>query len=287
MSAAIVGTVLPSLQQLGGMRVHRTLPARGVPMVGPFIFADVFGPAPFPSGPGMGVAPHPHIGISTVTWLFSGAIHHRDSLGTSAMIRPGQVNLMTAGRGITHSERPPAGGTGDIPTLWGMQTWLALPDALEEMAPVFEQQAILPVVEIDGARATVIMGSLWGETAPTTCHAPAIHAEIVLSPGGSIPIESVATERAVMLVEGAAELDGAPLQLHALHLLGAGHQPLLGSAKGARLMLLGGEPLYTPRHIWWNFVNSSPERIREAMVDWQEGRFPPVPGDPDNEGEQR
>lgn len=135
MNAAIVGTVLPSLQQLGGMRVHRTLPTRGVAMVGPFIFADVFGPAPFPSGPGMGVAPHPHIGISTVTWLFSGAIHHRDSLGTSAMIRPGQVNLMTAGRGITHSERPPAAGAGDIPTLWGMQTWLALPTLWKRWLP--------------------------------------------------------------------------------------------------------------------------------------------------------
>jgi redox-sensitive bicupin YhaK (pirin superfamily) len=152
------------------------------------------------------------------------------------------------------------------------------------MAPAFEQQTSLPVVDANGARATVIMGSIWGETAPTTCHAPTLHAEIVLSPSGSIAIESVATERAVMLVEGAAELDGTPLQLHALHLLGAGHQPLLGSEKGARLMLLGGEPLYTPRHIWWNFVHSSPERIREAIVDWQEGRFPPVPGDQGEQG---
>lgn len=282
MSSPILHTITPGQHDLGGLWVRRALPAPGVGMVGPFIFVDMFGPAELPAGRSMDITPHPHIGISTVTWLFEGAIHHRDSIGTDAIIRPGQVNLMTAGRGITHSERSPEDLRGKVQPIWGMQTWLALPDGLEEMDPAFEQQQVLPVVEERGARATVIMGKLWGEQAPTTCHCPTIYADIELSAGGEIPIDPDATERAVMLVSGGANLNGEPLQLYGLHLLAAGDQLRLTSDHGARVMLLGGEPLYTPRFIWWNFVASSQERIRQATRDWQEGRFPDVPGDPDN-----
>ena len=282
MSGAILHTITPSQHQLAGLLVQRALPARGVGMIGPFIFVDLFGPARFVPRPDMGVAPHPHIGISTVTWLFDGTIRHRDSLGSDALIQPGQVNLMTAGKGITRSERYPLPDPPVSQKVWGMQTWLALPDGLEEMDPVFEQQTAVPSFTAPGARAAVIMGSLWGLTAPTTCHAPTIYADIELEPGGSILIEPSVSERAVMLVDGAASLAGEPLQLHGLHLLAAGGALPLTSQTGARVMLLGGEPLYTPRHIWWNFVSSSQERIRQAARDWQEGRFPPVPGDPDN-----
>ncbi|MCC6926001.1 pirin family protein [Novosphingobium sp.] len=282
MSGAILRTVTPVQHDLGGMYVRRALPAPGVGMVGPFIFVDQFGPAEFIAGSGMAITPHPHAGLSTVTWLFDGAIHHRDSLGTSALIRPGQVNLMTAGKGITHSERSPEDLHGQRQRVWGIQTWLALPDELEDMHPAFEQVADLPVIEERGARATVIMGTLWGMRAATTCHAPTIYADIALEPGGEIPINPDATERAVMLVNGGASLDGQPLRPYDLNLLDAGDQLRLTSDHGGRVMLLGGEPLYTPRYIWWNFVSSSPERIRQWTRDWQDGKFPPVPGDPDN-----
>ena len=282
MSGAILHTITPTQHDLGGLWVRRALPSPGIGMVGPFIFVDMFGPAELPAGRAMDITPHPHIGISTVTWLFEGAIHHRDSIGTDAVIRPGQVNLMTAGRGITHSERSPEDLRGKAQRIWGMQTWLALPDGLEEMAPTFEQQQVLPVVTEQGVRATVIMGRLWGKEAPTTCHSPTIYADIALSGGGEIAIERAATERAVMLVSGGASLDDQPLQLYGLHLLAGGAELRLRSDHGARVMLMGGEPLYTPRFIWWNFVSSSQERIRQATRDWQEGRFPKVPGDPDN-----
>lgn len=281
MSGAILHTITPTQHDLGGLWVRRALPSPGIGMVGPFIFVDMFGPAELPVGRSMDITPHPHIGISTVTWLFDGAIHHRDSIGTDAIIRPGQVNLMTAGSGITHSERSPHERRGKVQSIWGMQTWLALPDGLEEMAPTFEQHQVLPVFEEHGARATVIMGNLWGKQAPTTCHCPTIYADIALTAGGEIAIEPAATERAVMLVSGGASLDAQPLQLYGLHLLAAGEKLRLHSDHGARVMLMGGEPLYTPRFIWWNFVASSQERIRQATRDWQEGRFPAVPGDPD------
>jgi hypothetical protein len=275
-------TIRPVTHDLGAFKVRRVLPSPGRIMVGPFIFVDQFGPAVIPAGQSMDVRPHPHIGLATVTWLFESAIDHRDSLGSFATIRPGQVNLMTAGAGIVHSERGlPA--QRDLPKpIYGMQTWLALPDGQEDIAPAFEAHADLPLVEDGCASARVIIGSLWGRTAPTTQHSPAIYADIVLAPGGAIPIDPAATERAVMLVGGGAELDGTPLTLFTLNLLNAGSTLRLSSETGGRVMLLGGEPLYTPRHIWWNFVSSSTERIRQAAADWQAGHFPPVPGDPGN-----
>ena len=282
--SAILRVISPSQHELGGMWVRRALPSIGVGMIGPFIFVDQFGPAEFTGNTGLGIPPHPHAGISTVTWLFEGAIHHRDSLGTSAVIRPGQVNLMTAGRGITHSERSPTESLGQVQRIYGMQTWLALPDELEEMDPAFESHADLPVIELHGARATIIMGKLWGERAPTTCHAPTIYAEIELEAGGAIPIDPDAAERAVMLVGGDAELDGQSLPSFGLALLAPGRQVQLSSSSGGRMMLLGGATFSSPRYMWWNFVSSSQQRIRDKTRDWQEGRFAPVPGDPDNHG---
>lgn len=274
-------TITPVTHDLGQFQVRRAIPSRERTMVGPFIFVDQFGPAQLAIGKGMDVRPHPHINLATVTWLFEGAIDHRDSLGTFATIRPGQVNLMTAGRGIVHSERSPADERSAGARLYGMQTWLALPDGREEIDPAFEAATDLPLVEDGGARATVIMGELWGIRAPTTTHAHTIYAEIVLEARGRLPVEAGADERAVMLVGGEAALDGQPLELYALTVLEPGRAMTLASASGGRIMLLGGEAFATRRHVWWNFVSSSRERIVQAREDWQEGRFPLVPGDSD------
>ncbi|MBX7495568.1 pirin family protein [Qipengyuania sp. 6B39] len=275
-----IDTVLtPTTHDLGQFEVRRVLPARARSMVGPFIFVDQFGPAQLDLGSGMDVRPHPHINLATVTWLFEGAIDHRDSLGSFSTIRPGQVNLMTAGRGIVHSERSPASERKTGPKLYGMQTWLALPDGREEIDPAFEAVTDLPVIEDGRARAIVIMGELWGARASTTTHADTIYAEIVLEPGGAIPLEDDADERAIMLVGGEASVDGHELEKYTLNVLQPGRDMTLESKSGARVMLLGGEAFETRRHAWWNFVSSSRERIEQAKADWRAGRFPTVPGD--------
>lgn len=285
MSEPILQTITPVTHDLGAFQVRRVLPARARTMVGPFIFVDQFGPAVLPVGTAMDVRPHPHINLATVTWLFggeyAGAIDHRDSLGTFATIRPGQVNLMTAGRGIVHSERGPADERAAGPRLYGMQTWLALPDGREEIDPAFEQQADMPLIEDGGTSARVIMGTLWGQTAPTTQHSQTIYAEILLAPGGAIPIDNSADERAVMLVGGEARIGGVALELYSLAVLAPGTALKLTSEGGGRVMLLGGEAFTSKRHVWWNFVSSSRERIHQAKRDWEQGRFPKVPGDED------
>jgi redox-sensitive bicupin YhaK (pirin superfamily) len=273
-------TITPVTHDLGAFTVRRVLPSKARTMIGPFIFVDQFGPADL-SGDGMNVRPHPHINLATVTWLFDGAIDHRDSLGTFATIRPGQVNLMTAGRGIVHSERSPAGELARNPRMFGMQTWLALPDGREEIDPAFEAVTDLPVVADSGARASVIMGELWGTRAPTTTYAATIYADIVLEAGGAIPLDAEADERAVMLVDGAAEVDGVTLERYQLAVLTPGAAMRLSSASGGRVMLLGGEAFTTRRHVFWNFVSSDRERINHAKDDWRAGRFPLVPGDED------
>ncbi|HEX2793435.1 MAG TPA: pirin family protein [Croceicoccus sp.] len=273
-------TVTPVAHDLGNFEVRRAVPSAQCRMVGPFVFVDEFGPARLDAGHGMDVRPHPHIGLATVTYLFEGAIDHRDSLGNHATIRPGAVNLMTAGRGIVHSERTPPAERATGLDLFGMQTWLALPERLEETEPAFESVAAsdLPVIDDGGARARVIMGSLWGKSAPTTCHAETIYADIALDAGGRIPLDADADERAVMLVAGDASADGEPLDLYALHVLQPGRAMTLASERGARVMLLGGESM-GPRRVWWNFVSSRMERIEQAKEDWKAGRFPLVPGD--------
>ena len=272
-------TLTPTTHDLGQFEVRRVLPAKTRSMVGPFIFVDQFGPAQLDLGSGMDVRPHPHINLATVTWLFEGAIDHRDSIGSFATIRPGQVNLMTAGKGIVHSERSPEAERKAGPKLYGMQTWLALPDGREEIDPAFEAVTDLPVIEDGHAKAIVIMGELWGERAPTTTHADTIYAEIMLEPGGMIPLEEDADERAVMLVGGEASVDGHALTLYQLAVLQPGREMTLESRSGVRVMLMGGEAFTTKRHAWWNFVSSSRERINQAKDDWREGRFGTVPGE--------
>jgi len=280
---SILQTVIPVTHDLGGFQVRRAIPSPTRAMVGPFVFVDQFGPARLAPGEGMDVRPHPHINLATVTWLFEGAIDHRDSLGTFSTIHPGTVNLMTAGKGIVHSERSPQTERGGGPALYGMQTWLALPDGREELEPAFEAVSDIPVMEDTCVKAQVIMGELWGKRAPTTTYAETIYAEIDLGPAGAIPIDGSARggadERAVMLVGGEASIDGLPLDLYALVLLKPGETMTLRSDRGGKVMLMGGEAFADRRYVWWNFVSSSRERINQAKEDWQQGRFPKVPGD--------
>lgn len=273
--------ITPSTHDLGAFEVRRTLPTKGRTMVGPFIFVDQFGPAHFDIGKGMDVRPHPHINLATVTYLFEGAIDHRDSLGTYATIHPGALNLMTAGKGIVHSERTPEPERASGSPISGMQTWIALPDGKEEIDPAFEHVAKqdLPLIENDGVSARVIMGSLWGATAPTTQHSATIYADILMNAGASIPIDADADERAILVAMGEASLDGERLDTHSLYVLKPGQAMTLRAASDARVMLLGGEAFTTPRHVWWNFVSSSRDRINQAKADWKAGKFPLVPGD--------
>jgi len=279
--SSIVQTITPVTHDLGDFKVNRTLPGKQRTMVGPFIFVDEFGPARLPAGGGMDVRPHPHINLATVTYLFEGAIEHRDSIGSHQVIEPGAINLMTAGSGIVHSERSPEELRPEGPSLYGMQTWLALPDGREEIDPAFDHVGPdgLPLVEDQGASARVLMGTLWGASAATPCHSPTIYADIMLDAGGSIPVEAEADERAVTLVGGEAELDGQPLEQFALYILRPGHEARLTSATGGRLMLMGGQAFATQRFVFWNFVSSSRDRINQAKHDWKALRFPLIPGD--------
>ena len=250
-------------------------------MVGPFIFFDQMGPAQLLPGSGIDVRPHPHINLSTVTYLFDGAIGHRDSLGSDLVIEPGAVNLMTAGHGIAHSERSPSEARPQGPVLSGIQTWLALPEAQEEIDPAFEHvpAEALPVIEGQGATARVIMGELWGQRAPTTTYAGTIYADIALEPGGSVPVDASAEERAVYCALGEASLEGMTLEPQRLYILKPGIAATLRSESGGRVMLCGGDAFTTPRHVWWNFVSSRRERIEEAKRAWKAREFPAVPGD--------
>ncbi len=277
----ILQTITPVTHDLGDFKVNRTLPGRERTMVGPFIFVDEFGPARLPGGRGMDVRPHPHINLATVTYLFEGAIEHRDSIGSHQVIEPGAVNLMTAGSGIVHSERSPRELRPAGPSLYGMQTWLALPDGREEVNPAFDHvgNEQLPLIEDGVVRARVLMGTLWGATAATPQHSPTIYADIELGAGGTVPVEPGADERAVMLVGGEAELDSEMLKPFALYILRPGHAARLSSANGGRLMLMGGEAFTSRRYVFWNFVSSSRDRIDQAKEEWKAQRFPLIPSD--------
>lgn len=280
---SIMKTITPVSHDLGGFTVRRAVPSKECRMVGPFVFVDQFGPAHLELGKGMDARPHPHINLATVSWLFdgeyAGAIDHRDSLGSFYTVRPGTVAVMTAGRGIVHSERSPQSERDAGAGLYGMQTWVALPDGQEEIDPAFDATGNLPQIEGDGASATVIAGSLWGQRAATKTYAETIYAEINLAPGGSIPIDAEADERALMLVGGEAKVDGTPLELYQLVVLKPGAAMTLSSGNGGKVMLLGGEDFPTKRYVWWNFASSRRDRIEQAKEDWREGRFGKVPGD--------
>ncbi|WP_239804520.1 pirin family protein [Croceicoccus hydrothermalis] len=280
MTDPILKTVTPISHDLGAFTVHRAVPQEACRSVGPFVFVDEFGPSTLDIGTGMDVRPHPHIGLSTVTYLLEGAIEHRDSLGSRQVITPGAVNLMTAGRGIVHSERSPADERAAGPRLFGTQTWLALPDGKENIDPAFESIASkdLPIVSDGGSQARIIMGTLWGKTAPTTCHTETINADIELAPDGSMPIGTEVAERAILLLAGDASIDGVALDPLKLIVLRPGAAAVLSSREGGRVFLLGGEPV-GKRYVWWNFVHSSRDRIEQAKEDWRDGKFPRVPGD--------
>lgn len=278
---AIEQVIVPRVRDLGGFDVRRALPAPAKQMVGPFIFFDQMGPATFLAGAGIDVRPHPHIGLATVTYLFEGEIYHRDSLGTALPIRPGEVNLMTAGRGIVHSERSAPEQRAAGPRLFGIQSWMALPKAHEETAPRFDHltAAELPRIEGEGKRVRVILGSLYGEEAPTPFPHPAFYAEAVLAPGAILPLDPDYDERAIYIVSGQIDIAGQAFEAGRLLVFRPGDRISILALSNARLMLLGGEAMDGPRHIWWNFVSSSQDRIAQAKNEWRQGRFDIVPGD--------
>jgi redox-sensitive bicupin YhaK (pirin superfamily) len=278
--------IVPRTSDLGGgFEVRRALPSRQRRMVGPFIFFDQMGPIVFRAGTGLDVRPHPHIGLATVTYLFEGEILHRDSLGTVQPIQPGAVNWMTAGSGIVHSERTGPDARAQGGPLFGIQSWVALPQAHEETAPAFahHDKNSLPVIEGDGARVRLIAGTLCGARAPVRTASAMVYADARLAPGARFVLGTEHEERAAYLIEGSVELPecGEPFVTGQLLIFRPGAEIVLTAAKTApaRLMLLGGAPMDGPRHIWWNFVSSSKERIEQAKADWKEGRFAPVPAE--------
>ncbi len=280
---AIEQVIVPRARDLGGFSVRRALPAAGRQMVGPFIFFDQMGPAEFLLGQGIDVRPHPHIGLATVTYLFDGEIMHRDSLGSLQPIRPGELNLMTAGRGIVHSERPPESDRRNGARLFGLQLWAALPASHEESAPRFVHHARseLPRIEGEGKRVSIIMGSLYGATSPAAFPHASFYAEAVLAPGAVLPLDPDYDERAIFIVSGEVDIAGDTFGAGRLLVFKPGDRISVMALSNARLALIGGEPMDGPRHIWWNFVSSSADRIRAAKADWKAGRFDAVAGDPE------
>jgi len=270
-------------RDLGGFSVRRVLPAGGLQTVGPFIFFDHMGPATFAPGDGVDVRPHPHIGLATVTYLFAGEFMHRDSLGTAQLIRPGDVNWMVAGRGIVHSERTPSaarGAPGGAP-IHGIQTWVALPGEHEETDPAFEHHPAprLPEIHGTGVALRLIAGAAYGRHAPTTVYSPMFYLAATLEAGAEVDLPAEYAERAAYVAEGEVAAAGERHGVGRMIVYEAGVQASLRALTPVRLMLLGGAPLDGPRHVWWNFVSSSPERIERAKLDWREQRFAEVPGD--------
>ena len=273
--------IIPRARDLGGFEVRRALPSAKRQMVGPFIFFDQMGPAEFLTGKGLDVRPHPHIGLATVTYLFAGEVMHRDSLGTLQPIRPGEVNWMTAGRGIAHSERTAPEMRARGAKLFGIQTWVALPRHAEEAAPGFAHHGreALPVLAGEGKEVRIIVGSLYGERSPVDTFSETFYADASLKPGTSLPLPAEHEERAVYVLQGTIEIAGDRFEAGQFLVFRPGDAIAIRAASRARLLLLGGATMDGPRHIWWNFVSSSKERIEQAKADWKNGRFASVPGD--------
>lgn len=279
---ALEVVIVPRVRDLGdGFAVRRALPHGRRQMVGPFIFFDQFGPIQFVSGKGMDVRPHPHIGLATVTYLFDGSIMHRDSEGNIQEIQPGAMNLMTAGSGIAHSERTPDAQRASGQAMLGLQSWIALPKGKEEIAPTFQHYgaASLPTVQDNGFRARVIAGRLFGATSPVEMVSPWFYVEVALEAGMSAPLDADHEERAIYLVDGEVEIAGDRHEAPQLLVFRPGDRITVRATKPTRMMFLGGDALEGPRHIWWNFVSSSKERIEQAKEDWKTGRFAPVPNE--------
>lgn len=268
-------------RDLGGFTVRRLLPAMAHRAVGPFVFFDHLGPVQFAAGAGMDVRPHPHIGLATVTWLFDGALLHRDSLGTAAEIRPGEVNWMTAGRGIVHSERTPAGLRAQSHRLHAVQTWVALPRHAEECAPAFQQvrAAELPTITLGDAQLTLVAGRVGAACSPVDSAAPALMLAAALPDAVAFQIPDLAAERALYLASGSGVLDGEAIEAGTLWVLPRHAECRLELNGPAEIMIVGGAPLDGPRKMDWNFVSSRQERIDQARADWAAQRFDPVPGE--------
>ena len=277
--------IVPRVHDLGGLKVQRALPCAKRKMVGPFVFFDQFGPAEFLTGSGVDVRPHPHIGLSTVTYLYQGQMCHQDSLGTSMSIEPGEVNWMTAGKGITHSERTQANIRAHNHSLFGIQTWVALPEDQEEIEPSFEHQKkqALPVIEDKGKCVNLILGTLYGERSPVKVHSEMFYADVHLKAGYKIPLSPEHEDRGLYITQGEIEVAGEVFSSGQMMTFRTGDEITISALKETRMMMLGGESL-GKRHIWWNFVASSKEKIEHAKQawregDWQNGRFSLPPDD--------
>lgn len=279
--AAIEHVIVPRARDLGGFEVRRALPSAQRQMVGPFIFFDQMGPAEFLLTNGIDVRPHPHIGLATVTYLFEGEIFHRDSLGSAMAILPGDLNLMSAGRGIVHSERETSEARQKKRRMFGIQAWAALPKSHEETAPAFDHfpQERLPRIEGEGKRVRIIMGELYGERSPVSFPHDVCYAEAVLAPGAVLPLDPTHEERGIYIASGEIDIAGDRFEAGRLLTFRPGDRISVLALSHARLMLLGGAPMDGPRHIWWNFVSSSKDRIEAAKADWAQRRFSLVPGD--------
>jgi redox-sensitive bicupin YhaK (pirin superfamily) len=278
---AIETLIVPRARDLGGFEVRRALPAPKRQMVGPFIFFDQAGPAEFLAGQGVDVRPHPHIGLGTVTYLYRGDFRHRDSTGADQTIRPGELNWMVAGRGVSHSERTSAAARSGPNSLFGIQTWLALPGRHEDMAPMFEHHGkeALPVIEDSGVSVRLILGDAYGEKAPATMFSETFYADVALEAGSRLPMPDDHEDRGIYIVEGSISIAGQEYEASQMMVFRPGDRITVAAGdRGARLMILGGATLSGPRYIWWNFVASSRERIEEAKAEWRaenwgKGRF--------------
>lgn len=265
----------------GGFVVRRLLPSVNRRSVGPFIFFDHFGPVEVPAGANHDVRPHPHIGLATVTYLFDGAMMHRDSLGTEQLIEPGAINWMTSGRGIVHSERRPPALQGKSYGLHGLQLWTALPLAHEEDEPSFAHTpaSAIPELPLGDARVRVLVGTAFGATSPVAAFSRTLYLDVVLPAGGSLTLPALEAEMAVYPVQGRAWVEGQPLPAHTMSVPPAGEPVHVSAPEPARFVVVGGEPLDAPRHMWWNFVSSRKDRILQAAEDWDAQRMGRVPGD--------
>ncbi|MEM9670499.1 MAG: pirin family protein [Pseudomonadota bacterium] len=284
---AIETQIIPRARDLGGFEVRRALPSPKRQLVGPFIFFDQMGPAEFIRDGGIDVRPHPHIGLATVTYLFQGEFQHRDSLGTNQMIYPGEVNWMIAGKGITHSERTSPETRAGRHSLYGIQTWVALPEKDEDMNPAFEhhEKAALPLIEDTDKSIRLILGNAYGAEAPVSTFTEMFYADAALQPGARLPLPDNHEDRGIYVLEGNIETAGEIFETGRMLVFRPGDAiTLIAGEHGARLMLLGGETLNGPRHISWNFVSSSTEKIEAARDewkrgDWTNGQFSLPPGD--------
>ena len=284
---AIDTLIIPRARDLGGFEVRRALPAPKRQMVGPFIFFDQMGPAEFLPSRGMDVRPHPHIGLATISYLFRGRMHHRDSLGTDAWIEPGAVNWMVAGHGITHSERTDDETQTDPMPFFGIQTWVALPKDHEDRPAAFQHAPAetLPLMEGEGKTVRLVLGNAWGARAPVETASEMFYADAVLQPGARLPLPEEHEDRGVYVVEGSVTIAGEAYEAGRMMVFRPGDRVSMAAGeRGARVMLLGGATLEGPRYIWWNFVASSQERIEAAKEawragDWAHGRFQLPPGD--------